>query len=104
MSNSPFWRFGPAIFLSHEQLQNSTYATFCKEAKRFVIVKHLSTQTSVGLEVDKGQIKDVDQVCLTGSQQQPLVEGCDAKEIVHEGDGVTQSLQASYSDVNSDPL
>ena len=104
MSNSPFWCFGPAIFLSHEQLQNSTYATFCKEAKRFVIIKHLSTKTSMGSEIDKGQVKDVDQVCLTGSQQQPTVEGCKANKMVHEEGGVTQNLQASCSEINCDLL
>ena len=98
MSNSQFWRNGPAIFLSHEQLQNSTYATFCKEAKRFIIVKQLSTQPPMGLEDDKGKIEDIAQVCLSGSQQNLLVKRCNTNKAVDVSVGVTQGSPVKQPD------
>ena len=58
------------MFLSHEQLTNSTYATFSRESKRFVVVKQLTTQSSTSLEDDQIQVADISQVCLEGTKQQ----------------------------------
>merc|ERR1711888_9728 len=104
MSNSQFWRCGPAIFLSHEQLQNSTYATFSRESKRFVIVKQLTSHPSMDLEDDKVQVEDISQVCLNGSQQQLSDERCNtSNDTVDLGVCVTQGSQIDRPDLTHDP-
>merc|ERR1711888_562479 len=104
MSNSQFWRCGPAIFLSHEQLQNSTYATFSRESKRFVIVKQLTSHPSVDLEDEKVQVEDISQVCLSGSQQQLSDERCNtSNDTVDLGVCVTQGSQIDRPDLTHDP-